>query len=52
MTLIGEGRTQLLSTECMVFTFTGCFMGLFAEGGGTARFQYFIYEPDGLCENS
>jgi alpha-N-arabinofuranosidase len=43
--LVGEGRTQFLSTECMVFTFTGCFIGLFAEGSGTAWFDYFLYDP-------
>jgi xylan 1,4-beta-xylosidase len=43
--LVGQGRTQLLSTECMVCTFTGCFMGLFAEGSGTAWFDYFKYAP-------
>lgn len=41
--LVGQGRTQLLSTECMVCTFTGCFIGLFAQGGGTAWFDYFKY---------
>ena len=28
----GEGCTQLLSTECMNCTFTGCFIGLFCQG--------------------
>ena len=42
--LVGQGRTQLLSTECMVSTFTGCFMGIFSEGEETARFDYFIYD--------
>lgn len=41
--LIGRGRTQLLSTECMVSTFTGCFFGLFAQGTGTAWFDSFRY---------
>jgi alpha-N-arabinofuranosidase len=44
--LVGRGRTQLLSTECMVCTFTGCFIGLFAEGKGTAWFDYFEYSPE------
>lgn len=43
--LVGQGRTQLLSTECMVCAFTGCFMGLFVQGGGTAWFDYFMYAP-------
>lgn len=30
--LIGQGRSQLLSTEMMLGTFTGCFIGLFAQG--------------------
>lgn len=42
---VGRGRTQLLSTECMVSTFTGCFFGLFAQGGGTAWFHSFSYIP-------
>lgn len=42
--LVGQGRTQLISTECMVSTFTGCYLGLFSEGG-TAWFDYFIYDP-------
>ena len=46
MQLIGQGRTQLLSTECMVHTFTGCFIGLFAQGKGTAWYDYFIYKPE------
>ena len=28
---IGTGSTQLLSTECMNCTFTGCFAGMFAR---------------------
>ncbi len=43
---VGQGRTQLLSTECMACTFTGCFIGLFAQGSGTAWFDYFDYIPD------
>ncbi len=42
---IGTGRTQLLSTECMPMTFTGCFFGLFAESGITAWFDRFQYHP-------
>ena len=30
--LIGTGSTQLVSTECMVCTFTGCFVGMFVNG--------------------
>ena len=37
--VIGTGSTQLLSTECMNCTFTGCFAGLFAEGPCTAHFD-------------
>ena len=29
--MAGSGRTQLLSTECMPMTFTGCYVGVFAE---------------------
>lgn len=39
---IGTGSTQLLSTEVMKGTFTGCFFGLFAENEITAHFPYFI----------
>lgn len=38
---IGTGRTQLLSTEAMPCTFTGCFAGLFAQGDTQAVFRYF-----------
>lgn len=38
---ISTGSTQLLSTECMNCTFTGCFAGMFAEGECTAKFKYF-----------
>ena len=41
---IGTGRTQLLSTEAMPCTFTGCFAGLFAEGDIEATFSYFTSE--------
>ena len=41
---IGTGRTQLLSTEAMPGTFTGCFAGLFAEGTAEAVFRYFTAE--------
>lgn len=39
MRCFGSGRTQLLSTECMVMTFTGCYIGLFAEKGAEAEFR-------------
>ena len=42
-TLVGVGRTQLLSTECTRGTFTGCFVGLFCQGEGSARFEEFQY---------
>ena len=38
---LGEGLSQLLSTEVMAGTFTGCFFGLFCQGQGEARFQRF-----------
>ncbi len=38
---IGRGSTQLLSTEAMRGTFTGCFAALFAEGDVTAQFDFF-----------
>ena len=41
---IGTGSTQLLSTECMNCTFTGCFAGMFAVGDCTAHFAYFSAE--------
>lgn len=40
MKLIGTGSTQLLSTECMICTFTGCFEGMFVEGKAEACFHY------------
>ncbi len=42
-TEIGRGRTQLLSTEVMAGTFTGCFFGVFCQGmpGEEARFLSF-----------
>lgn len=42
--LIGTGSTQLLSTECMNGTFTGCFAGMFAEGECRAHFASFKTE--------
>ena len=44
---IGSGSTQLLSTECMVCTFTGCYIGLFVEGGAGERASFgdFSYVP-------
>ena len=41
---IGTGSSQLLSTEVMRCTFTGCFAGIFAEGETEARFSYFSAE--------
>lgn len=41
LVLIGTGSTQLLSTEVMRCTFTGCFAGMFAEGDSQATFTYF-----------
>ncbi len=40
---LGHGRSQLLSTEVMAGTFTGCFFGVFAQGaaGSKARFLHF-----------
>lgn len=46
---VGSGRTQLLSTECMVMTFTGCYTGLFTEGkcnGWFTRFRYSALAPE------
>ncbi len=40
--VIGTGSTQLLSTEVMKGTFTGCFFGMFAKGNVKACFPYFI----------
>ena len=41
---VGTGRTQLLSTEAMPCTFTGCFAGMFAEGDSETEFRYFSTE--------
>ena len=41
---IGTGSSQLLSTEVMRCTFTGCFAGIFAEGETEAGFSYFSVE--------
>lgn len=41
MVTIGTGSTQLLSTETMRGTFTGCFAGMFAEGNTEAVFRSF-----------
>lgn len=38
---IGTGRSQLLSTEIMLCTYTGCFVGMFAEGEVKADFAFF-----------
>ena len=38
---LGTGSTRLVSTEAMPCTFTGCFVGLFAEGETKAQFPYF-----------
>jgi len=40
---VGSGRSQLLSTEVMGHTFTGCFIGLFSQGADTAYFKDFEY---------
>lgn len=48
---IGAGSTQLLSTETMRGTFTGCFFALFAQGDVEARFPYFtVTESDSQRE--
>lgn len=44
LAIIGTGRTQLLSTEAMPCTFTGCYAGLFAEGETQAVFRCFTAE--------
>ena len=41
---IGTGSSQLLSTEVMRCTFTGCFAGVFAEGDAQATFASFSCE--------
>ncbi len=46
LTPIGTGSTQLLSTEAMRGTFTGCFAALFAQHGATARFGRFSVTED------
>lgn len=45
LTLVGTGRSQLLSTECTRGTFTGCFAGLLCQGEGSAKFTSFEYLP-------
>ena len=47
MEFVGSGRTQLLSTECMVMIFTGCYVGLFAEKRSKAAFHGFNYTETG-----
>lgn len=44
---LGTASTQLISTECMICTFTGCFFGLYCQGekGAQARFKSFRYLP-------
>ena len=44
---LGTASTQLISTECMICTFTGCFFGLYCQGekGAQARFETFRYQP-------
>ena len=44
---VGSGRTQLLSTECMVMTFTGCYVGVFAEDICNGWFKW----SGGICYN-
>ena len=44
MVKIGTGSSQLLSTEVMRCTFTGCFAGIFAEGNAQATFASFSCE--------
>jgi alpha-N-arabinofuranosidase len=41
LTKIGTGSSQLLSTEVMLCTYTGCFVGMFAEGEVKADFTFF-----------
>lgn len=38
---IGTGSTQLLSTECMICTFTGCFIGVAAFKDGIVTLERF-----------
>ncbi len=47
--LVGQGLSQLLSTEVMAGTFTGCFFGLFCQGqpGAQARFIRFTCRYSG-----
>ena len=42
---VGEGRSQLLSTEAMAGTFTGVLLGVVAQRGGEALFRSFSYQP-------
>lgn len=41
---VGSGVSQLLSTEVMAGTFTGCFFGVFCQKGGQARVTRFACE--------
>ncbi|MBQ3150426.1 MAG: glycoside hydrolase family 43 protein [Clostridia bacterium] len=41
LTEVGSGCIQLMATECMPCSFTGCFAGIFAQGNVTAAFRYF-----------
>ena len=44
---LGTASTQLISTECMICTFTGCFFGMYCQGepGAQATFEQFSYRP-------
>ena len=44
---LGTASTQLISTECMICTFTGCFFGMYCQGepGAKAAFEGFSYRP-------
>ncbi|HJA20484.1 MAG TPA: glycoside hydrolase family 43 protein [Candidatus Mediterraneibacter ornithocaccae] len=49
MKCFGRGRTQMISSECMVMTFTGCYIGIFAEKGAKAVFEILEYTGNDSC---
>ena len=48
---VGTGCTQPLSTECMVCSFTGCFIGLFVQGTPETKvfFDRFSYHSNTMA---
>ena len=45
----GTGLTSLVSTEATPISFTGVYIGIFAQNHGRARFNWFEYENLGIA---